>query len=77
MGLDMKITKTHVVAVYPPGDSFARVLVPNVECSADAAHETAKHFAQKAIEALAQIPMAQWRTAIVSVHDIQDVKSKK
>lgn len=60
------------VAVYPPGDSFKRIVIPSLECEPDQVADSAKGHAQAALAALSKVPPAQWRTAIVSQTEVTD-----
>lgn len=63
----------YTVAVYPPGDSFARVLIPAL--AADSAEQACLHARTCATEAIAALrrhaPQA-WRTTVVSASEVAD-----
>ena len=61
------------VAVYPPGDSFSRVVIPNLECELHQVADTAKGHAHAALVALAKVPPANWHTSIVSQSEVTDL----
>lgn len=61
------------VAVYPPGDSFTRIVIPNLECETQQVADSAKGYAHAALTALAKVPPSEWRTAIVSQTEVTDL----
>lgn len=61
------------VAVYPPGDSFTRIVITNLECEAHQVADSARGHAHAALTALAKVPPANWRTAIVSQTEVTDL----
>ena len=64
---------THcTVAIYPPGDSHNRILIPEVAPGADGSLEHAKAYALNAITALAALPQSQWRMHVVQSNEVQD-----
>lgn len=65
--------KLFSVAVYPPGDSFKRIVIPCIECEPDQASDSAKGHAHAALMALAKVPPDSWRTTIVSTTEITDL----
>jgi len=60
------------VAVYPPGDSFNRIVIPNLECEPGQVADSAKGHAHAALTALSKVSPAEWRTAIVSQTEVTD-----
>ncbi len=65
--------QTFSVAVYPPGDSFNRVVITSLECEAHEVENSARGHAHAALTALAKVPPASWRTAIVSQTEVTDL----
>lgn len=65
--------KLFSVAVYPPGDSFTRIVIPNLECEAHQVADSAKGHAHAALTALTKVSPADWRTAIVSETEVTDL----
>ena len=65
-------TTTYTVAIYPPGNSHNRILIPEVEPGADGSLEHAKAYALDAITALAALPQSQWRMQVTQTSQVQD-----
>ena len=65
-------TTTCTVAIYPPGNSHNRILIPEVEPGIDGSLEHAKAYAQNAINALAALPQSQWRMQVTQTSQVQD-----
>ena len=65
-------TTTCTVAIYPPGDSHNRILIPEVEPGTDGSLEHAKAYALDAITALAALPQSQWRMKVIQTSQVQD-----
>lgn len=61
------------VAVYPPGDSFNRVVIPNLACEPHQVADSAKGHAHAALAALAKVSPDNWRTVIVSQTEVTDL----
>lgn len=62
----------HTVAVYAPGDSFNRVLIPGLLMGAEDAPREALVYAARAIAALNGVPPSQWRATVVSSTEVED-----
>lgn len=65
--------KLFSVAVYPPGNSSKRVVIPGIECELDEACDSAKGHAHAALVALSKVPPEHWRTSIVSSTEVTDL----
>ncbi len=61
------------VAVYPPGDSFTRIVIPSLECEPHQVADSAKGHAHAALVALSKVPPANWHTSIVSQTEVTDL----
>lgn len=68
--------KLFAVAVYPPGDSFNRVVITSLEAPEADVLESAVVYAEQAIAALRKVPSDQWRARIVAGAEVQDAPIK-
>ena len=50
--------QTFSVAVYPPGDSFSRVVITSLECEAHEVENSARGHAHAALTALAKVQIS-------------------
>jgi len=66
------VERLHTVAVYPPGDSYNRVLIPGLLMDAERAPAEAVIYVARAIQALAALPPEQWRATVVSSTEVED-----
>ncbi len=67
--------RLHTVAVYPPGDSHNRVLIPDLLTAAEDAPHLAVTYAAEAIAALSAVPVGKWRATVVASVEVEDAPS--
>ncbi len=66
-------TTTCTVAIYPPGDSHNRILVPDLQLTEGGDLErAAKSYALDAITALVALPQSKWCMRVVQTGEVQD-----
>ncbi|MCA8321207.1 hypothetical protein [Burkholderia cepacia] len=64
---------TYTACVYPPGDSFNRVVITGLECSEHQVAATAKEYAEKSLRALQAVPVESWRVQILDRAEVTDL----